>query len=44
MAGLGISELRRRKQLEEQNKRLQSLVADLTLDKHMLQEGIAKKI
>jgi putative transposase len=43
-AGLGISELRRLKQLEDENKRLKSLVADLTLDKTMLQEVIAKKL
>jgi putative transposase len=42
--GLGISELRRLKQLEDENKRLKSLVADLTLDKTMLQEVIAKKL
>ncbi len=41
-AGMGIAELRRLKQLEEENKKLKSLVADLTLDKHMLQEVIAK--
>lgn len=43
-AGLGISELRRLKVLEDENKKLKSLVADLTLDKHMLQEVIAKKL
>jgi putative transposase len=37
------SELKRMKQLEEENKKLKSLVADLSLDKHMLQEVIAKK-
>lgn len=37
------SEVRRLKQLEEENKKLKSLVADLSLDKHMLQEVIAKK-
>jgi len=39
-AGMGIAELRRLKQLEEENKKLKSLVADLTLNKHMLQEVI----
>ncbi len=34
--GLGLSELRRLKQLEEENKRLKQMVADLSLDKHML--------
>ena len=43
-AGLGITELRRLRQLEEENKKLKTLVADLTLDKHMLQEVIAKKL
>ena len=40
--GLGTSELRRLKQLEEENRQLKQMVADLSLDKHMLQEGIAK--
>ncbi len=35
-AGMGVVELRRLKQLEEENKRLKQLVADLVLDKHML--------
>ena len=43
-AGLGVSEVRRLKQLEDENKRLKALVADLVLDKHMLQEVIAKKL
>lgn len=43
-AGMGVAELRRLKQLEEENKKLKSLVADLTLDKHMLQEVITKKL
>ena len=43
-AGLGISELRRLKQLDEENASLKKLVADLSLDKHMLQEIIAKKL
>lgn len=42
--GLGVSELRRLKQLEEENRKLKQLVADLTLDKHMLQEVIRKKL
>ena len=41
--GLGLSELRRLKQLEEENRKLKRLVADLSLDKHMLQEVLAKK-
>ena len=43
-AGMGIAELHRLRQLEDENKRLKSLVADLVLDKHMLQEVIAKKL
>jgi len=39
-AGMGVAELRRLKQLEEENRRLKQLVADLTLDKHMLQEVV----
>jgi putative transposase len=42
--GLGSSELRRLRQLEDENKRLKRLVADLTLDKHMLQEVLSKKL
>jgi putative transposase len=43
-AGMGVAELRRLSQLEDENRRLKSLVADLTLDKHMLQEVISKKL
>ena len=43
-AGMGIAELRRLRQLEEENYRLKQLVADLTLDRHMLQEVIRKKL
>lgn len=42
--GLGISELRRLKQLEEENSKLKKLVADLALDKYMLQEVVTKKL
>lgn len=41
--GLGISELRRLKQLEEENRKLKQLVADLSLDKTILQEALLKK-
>jgi putative transposase len=41
-AGLGVVELRRLKAVEEENRRLKQLVADLTLDKHMLQEALRK--
>jgi putative transposase len=43
-AGLGVAELRRLKQLEDENKRLKQIVADLTLDKQMLQEVVTKKL
>ena len=39
---MGVSELRWLKQLEEENRRLKGLVADLTLDKHFA-GGAAKK-
>ena len=42
--GLGNSELRRLKELEAENYRLKKLVADLSLDKHMLQEVLKKKL
>lgn len=41
--GLGISELRRLRQLEEENRKLKQLVADLSLDKTILQEALRKK-
>ena len=42
--GLMPSEVRRLRQLEEENARLRRLVADLSLDKEMLTEVIRKKI
>jgi putative transposase len=42
--GLGPSEVRRLKQLEEENRRLKQMVADLSLDKHMLQEVLSRKL
>ncbi len=42
--GLGVSELRRLKQLEEENTRLKRMVADLSLDKQMLQDVLTKKL
>jgi putative transposase len=42
--GVGINELRRLRQLEEENSRLKQLVADLSLDKHMLQDVLKKKL
>jgi putative transposase len=43
-AGMGVAELRRLRQLEDENRQLKQLVADLTLDRHMLQEVIRKKL
>lgn len=40
--GLGMAELRRLRQLEEENARLKQIVADLTLDKQMLQDVLKK--
>jgi len=42
--GMGISELRRLRLLEEENRKLKQLVAELTLDKHILQEVVKKKL
>lgn len=42
--GLGAAELRRLRQLEEENLRLKQIVADLTLDKQMLQDVLKKKL
>ena len=42
--GLLPSEMKRLKQLEEENQRLKKLVADLSLDKEMLQDVIRRKI
>ena len=41
--GLGVSELRRLRQLEEENRKLKQRVADLSLDKAMLQDVLKKK-
>ena len=41
---LGVSELRELRQLREENTRLKKLVADLSLDKHILQEVLSKKV
>ena len=43
-AGMGVADLRRLKQLEEENKKLKRLVADLSLDKAMLQDVLSKKV
>ena len=42
-AGMGVAEIRRLKQLEDENSKLKRLVADLSLDKEMLQEALRKK-
>ena len=42
--GLGPSEVRRLKQIEEENRRPKQMVADLSLDKHMLQEVLSRKL
>ena len=43
-ARLGVSELRRLRQVEEDNSWLKRLVADLSLDKHMLSEARRKTV
>jgi putative transposase len=42
--GLGVGELRRLKQLEDENRKLKQLVADLSLNKHILRDVLAKKV
>ncbi len=42
--GLGVAELRKLKTLEEENQKLKQLVADLSLDKKMLQDVLSKKL
>jgi putative transposase len=42
--GLGVSEIRELRMLREENRKLKQLVADLSLDKHILQETISKKL
>ena len=43
-AGMGITELQELRKLRDENTSLRKLVADLSLDKHILQEIISKKI
>ena len=43
-AGLGLSERRKLRQIREENAKLKRLVADLSLDRHMLQEIVRKKL
>ena len=42
-AGIGVAEIRRLKQLADENGKLKRLVADLTLDKTMFQDALTKK-
>ena len=41
--GLGVSELRELRQLRDENRKLRGLVADLSLDKTILQEALKRK-
>jgi putative transposase len=43
-AGLGVQELRELRQLRDENGRLKRLVADLLLDRQILQEIVSKKL
>ena len=43
-AGLTVSELKRLRSLEDENRRLKQLVADLSLDRTMLQDVLSKKL
>jgi putative transposase len=43
-AGLGLQELRELRQLRDENAKLKRLVVDLSLDRHILQEIVAKKL
>ena len=41
--GMEVSDARKLKGLEEENRKLKMVVADLTLDRHILQEVLSKK-
>ena len=43
-AGMGVAEVRKLRILEEENRKLKQLVADLSLDKQMLQDVLRKKV
>ena len=43
-SGLAASELRKLRDLEGENRRLKRMVADLSLDKQILQDVLAKKV
>ena len=42
--GMGVTEIRRLKQLEDENSKLRKVVADLSLDKEMLQDALRRKL
>ena len=42
--GMGVPEIRRLKQLEDENSKLRKVVADLSLDKEMLQDALRRKL
>jgi len=42
--GLMLSEMKRLRELEDENARLKKIVADLTLDREMLQDVIKRKL
>ena len=41
--GMGVAEIRKLRNLEDENRRFKQLVADLTLDKQMLKDALSKK-
>jgi putative transposase len=43
-AGMGVQELRELRSLRDENRKLKQVVADLTLDRHILQEIVRKKL
>lgn len=43
-SGMGVTDVRELRQLREENAKLKRLVADLSLDKHILQEVLSKKL
>jgi len=43
-SGMGVAKIRRLKQLENENRKLKQLVADLTLDKTMLQDVLRRNV
>jgi len=43
-SGMDVSQVKRLKELEEENARLKRMYADITLDNHILREVIEKKL